>query len=172
LLWTVPNTFAASANCGVYCGANVISSTSILDVEHERSASEGQAGGGEEGGKLPKIVVPVHFAGHPTEQEQIWNLAQEFGFKVLRTRLTRSVRRAGGQAVGNCRWSDVTVFSFHPVKIITSGEGGMALTNDEELAVRMKMLRSHGITRFRQLLGTGRGLLALRATIARLQTIA
>jgi UDP-4-amino-4,6-dideoxy-N-acetyl-beta-L-altrosamine transaminase len=147
-LWTVPNTFAASANCGVYCGANVDfvdidPSTWNMSVALLRDKLEAA----KKAGKLPKIVVPVHFAGHPTEQEKIWDLAQEFGFKVLEDASHSIGASRGGLPVGNCRWSDVTVFSFHPVKIITSGEGGMALTNDEELAVRMKMLRSHGITR-------------------------
>jgi dTDP-4-amino-4,6-dideoxygalactose transaminase len=101
----------------------------------------------KEAGKLPKIVVPVHFAGHPSDQEHIWALAQEFGFKVLEDASHAIGASRNGEPVGNCRWSDVTVFSFHPVKIITSGEGGMALTKDDELAARMEMLRSHGITR-------------------------
>jgi dTDP-4-amino-4,6-dideoxygalactose transaminase len=89
----------------------------------------------------------VHFAGQPTEQEAIWELAQEYGFRVLED-ASHSVGAArNGEPVGSCRWSDITVFSFHPVKIITTGEGGMALTNDETLAKRMAMLRSHGITR-------------------------
>jgi dTDP-4-amino-4,6-dideoxygalactose transaminase len=98
-------------------------------------------------GRLPKIVVPVHFAGHPTDQERIWSLAQEFSFKVLEDASHSIGASRNGEPVGNCRWSDATVFSFHPVKIITTGEGGMALTNDKSLAKRMQLLRSHGITR-------------------------
>jgi UDP-4-amino-4,6-dideoxy-N-acetyl-beta-L-altrosamine transaminase len=147
-LWTVPNTFVASANCGLYCGAEVDfvdidPSTWNMSAARLRDKLEAA----KKAGELPKIVVPVHFAGHPTDQEQIWNLAQEFGFKVLEDASHSIGASRSGQAVGNCRWSDVAVFSFHPVKIITSGEGGMALTNNEELAVRMRMLRSHGITR-------------------------
>jgi UDP-4-amino-4,6-dideoxy-N-acetyl-beta-L-altrosamine transaminase len=147
-LWTVPNTFVASANCGLYCGAQV----DFVDIDPVTwNMSTGRLKdklvAAKKAGKLPKIVVPVHFAGHPTDQEQIWNLAQEFGFKVLEDASHSIGASHNGVAVGNCRWSDVTVFSFHPVKIITSGEGGMALTNDEELAGRMEMLRTHGITR-------------------------
>jgi UDP-4-amino-4,6-dideoxy-N-acetyl-beta-L-altrosamine transaminase len=147
-LWTVPNTFVASANCGLYCGAQV----DFVDIDpltwnlsvprlREKLTAARKAG------RLPKVVVPVHFAGQPTDQEQIWDLAQEFGFKVLEDASHAIGASRDGMAVGNCRWSDITVFSFHPVKIITTGEGGMALTNDEEWAVRMGMLRSHGITR-------------------------
>lgn len=147
-LWTVPNTFVASANCGLYCGAQV----DFVDIDpvtwnmsterlREKLAAARKAG------KLPKVVVPVHFGGHPSDQEHIWALAQEFGFKVLEDASHAIGASRNGVLVGNCRWSNVTVFSFHPVKIITSGEGGMALTNDEELAIRMEMLRSHGITR-------------------------
>lgn len=147
-LWTVPNTFVASANCGLYCGAQV----DFVDIDPatwnmstERLKDKLAVAKGA--GKLPKIVVPVHFAGHPSDQEQIWALAQEFGFKVLEDASHAIGASRNGESVGNCRWSDVTVFSFHPVKIITSGEGGMALTNQEEVAARMEMLRSHGITR-------------------------
>jgi UDP-4-amino-4,6-dideoxy-N-acetyl-beta-L-altrosamine transaminase len=148
-LWTVPNTFVASANCGLYCGAQV----DFVDIDPvtwnmstERLKDKLTAA--KKAGKLPKIVVPVHFAGHPTDQEQIWNLAREFGFKVLEDASHAIGASRDGAPVGNCRWSDITVFSFHPVKIITSGEGGMALTNEEELAARMEMLRSHGVTRY------------------------
>lgn len=149
-LWTVPNTFVASANCGLYCGARV----DFVDIDPltwNMSAPRlrDKLETAKRAGQLPKIVVPVHFAGHPTDQEQIWNLAKEFGFKVLEDASHSIGASRNGVMVGNCRWSDITVFSFHPVKIITTGEGGMALTNDEELAARMQMLRSHGITRKR-----------------------
>jgi len=147
-LWTVPNTFVASANCGRYCGAEVdfvdidpltwnLSVTRLREklVQAKRE------------GRLPKVLVPVHFAGQPAEQEAIWELAQEYGFKVLEDAAHAIGASRNGEPVGSCRWSDITVFSFHPVKIITTGEGGMALTNDGELADRMAMLRSHGITR-------------------------
>jgi len=147
-LWTVPNTFVASANCARYCGAEV----EFVDIDHETwnlsvpRLKEKLAKAKKEG-RLPKVVVPVHFAGQPTEQEAIWELAQEFGFRVLEDAAHAIGASRNGEPVGSCRWSDITVFSFHPVKIITTGEGGMALTNDGELAERMAMLRTHGITR-------------------------
>lgn len=148
LLWTVPNTFVASANCARFCGADVDfvdidSDTWNLDVaglEEKLAAAKRQ-------GRLPKIVIPVHFAGQPTEQKAIWQLAQTYGFRVIEDASHSMGAMAHGEAVGNCKWSDITVFSFHPVKIMTTGEGGMALTNDSELARRMMSLRSHGITR-------------------------
>jgi UDP-4-amino-4,6-dideoxy-N-acetyl-beta-L-altrosamine transaminase len=147
-LWTSPNTFVASANCGLYCGAQV-DFVDINPVTWSMSTERlrEKLVSAKKTGKLPKVVVPVHFAGHPSDQEHIWALAQEFGFKVLEDASHAIGAARDGQPVGNCRWSDVTVFSFHPVKIITSGEGGMALTNDGELAARMEMLRTHGITR-------------------------
>ena len=148
-LWTVPNTFVASANCARYCGAKVDFvdidpqtwnlSVSALAAKLEHHRNEGKA--------LPKVLVPVHFSGQPTDQEQIWELAQEFGFKVLEDASHAIGAQQNGEPVGSCRWSDITVFSFHPVKIVTSGEGGMALTNDSELAWKMRILRTHGITR-------------------------
>ncbi len=148
LLWTVPNTFVASANCGRYCGADV----DFVDIDArtwnislESLRSKLARARGED--RLPKVVVPVHFAGQPTEQEAIWELSREYGFRVLEDASHSIGASRNGEPVGSCRWSDITIFSFHPVKIITSGEGGMALTNDAELEARMAMLRTHGITR-------------------------
>ncbi len=148
ILWTVPNTFVASANCARYCGADVdfvdidpeTWNISVEDLEQRlrRAYSED---------RIPKIVMPVHFAGQPTDQERIWELGQEFGFRILEDASHSIGASRRGEPVGSCRWSDITVFSFHPVKIITTGEGGMALTNDPRLSERMQMLRSHGITR-------------------------
>ncbi len=148
LLWTVPNTFVASANCARYCGADV----DFVDIDPATwnlsvPALKEKLGLAERNGRLPKVVVPVHFGGQPTEQDAIWELAQRYGFKVLEDASHSIGASRNGERVGSCRWSDITVFSFHPVKIITSGEGGMALTNDERLAADMAMLRSHGITR-------------------------
>lgn len=148
LLWTVPNTFVASANCGRYCGAAVgfvdidaaTWNISVTDLADRLARAK-------RGGRLPKILVPVHFAGQPTEQEAIWNLADEYGVHVLEDASHAIGASRNGERVGSCRWSAITVFSFHPVKIITTAEGGMAVTNDDELAERMVMLRSHGITR-------------------------
>ncbi len=147
-LWTVPNTFVASANCGRYCDADV----DFVDIDPDSwnmsvPRLEAKLVQARKDGKLPKVVVPVHFSGQATEQESIWELAQKFGFKVLEDASHAIGASRHGERAGNCKWSDITVFSFHPVKIITTGEGGMALTNDAELAGRMEMLRSHGITR-------------------------
>jgi UDP-4-amino-4,6-dideoxy-N-acetyl-beta-L-altrosamine transaminase len=148
LLWTVPNTFVASANCARYCGADV----DFVDIDpFTWNMSVARLAEKLENakctGRLPSVVVPVHFAGQPTEQERIWELAKEYDFRVIED-ASHSVGGArNGEPVGSCRWSDITVFSFHPVKIITTGEGGMAMTNDDEVAARMALLRSHGITR-------------------------
>lgn len=153
ILWTVPNTFVASANCGRYCGATVdFVDIDLATLNMSVSALATKLEGARRQGQLPKVVVPVHFAGQPSEQEAIWRLAQEYGFRVLEDASHALGASRHGELVGSCRWSDVTVFSFHPVKIITTAEGGMALTNDPELAQRMGMLRSHGITRDVQLM--------------------
>jgi UDP-4-amino-4,6-dideoxy-N-acetyl-beta-L-altrosamine transaminase len=148
LLWTVPNTFVASANCGRYCGADV----DFVDIDPltwnlSVPSLRMKLVRAKQAGRLPKILVPVHFSGQPTDQEAIWALAQEYGFRVLEDASHSIGASRNGEPVGSCRWSDITVFSFHPVKIITTGEGGMALTNDDDLAARLSLLRSHGITR-------------------------
>lgn len=147
-LWTSPITFVASANCGLYCGAQV----EFVDIDPRTynlcpRALEQKLIAAERAGTLPKIVVPVHFSGQPCAMEAIHGLAQRFGFRIIEDASHAIGGRYRGEAVGNCRYSDITVFSFHPVKIVTTGEGGMALTNDAELAERMELLRSHGITR-------------------------
>lgn len=148
LLWTVPNTFVASANCGRYCGAGV----DFVDIDPDTwnlsvPALREKLTRAKRDGKLPKVVVPVHLGGQPTEQEAIWDLARDFGFKVLEDAAHSFGASRSGEPVGSCKWSHIAVFSFHPVKIITTGEGGMAMTNDDELAWRMTAFRSHGITR-------------------------
>lgn len=152
LLWTVPNTFVASANCARYCGAGV----DFVDIDPETwnlsvLALRAKLAAARRVGRLPKILVPVHFAGQPTDQDEIWELAQEYGFRVLEDASHAVGASRIGEPVGSCRWSDIAILSFHPVKIITSGEGGVALTNDPVLAERMMMLRTHGITRDRGL---------------------
>ena len=147
-LWTSPNTFVASANCALYCGARVDFvdidratqnlSVSVLAEKLQRAAHEGT---------LPKVLVPVHFAGQPPEQEALFELSRRYNFRILEDASHAIGASRNGEPVGSGKWSDVTVFSFHPVKIITTGEGGMALTNDAEVARRMGMLRTHGITR-------------------------
>lgn len=147
-LWTVPNTFVASANCGRYCGADV----DFVDIDPftwnlSVPALREKLDQAKRERLLPKVLVPVHFSGQPTDQEEIWDLAKTHGFKVLEDASHAIGASRNREPVGSCRWSDITVFSFHPVKIVTSGEGGMALTNEGELAERMAMLRSNGITR-------------------------
>jgi UDP-4-amino-4,6-dideoxy-N-acetyl-beta-L-altrosamine transaminase len=147
-LWTVPNTFVASANCARYCGAEV----DFVDIDPDTwnisvSALRQKLEEAQRSNNLPKVVVPVHFSGQPTQQEEIWRLAQEFGFKILEDASHAIGASRNGEPVGSCLWSDITVFSFHPVKIITTGEGGMALTNDDALAWKISTLRSHGISR-------------------------
>lgn len=147
-LWTTPVTFVASANCGLYCGAQV----DFVDIDPRTynlcpQALERKLIAAEKTGTLPKIVVPVHLCGQPCEMEKIQRLAQRFGFKIIEDASHAIGGKYQGEPIGNCRYSDITVFSFHPVKIITTAEGGMALTNDDLLAEKMGLLRSHGITR-------------------------
>jgi UDP-4-amino-4,6-dideoxy-N-acetyl-beta-L-altrosamine transaminase len=147
-VWTVPNTFVASANCALYCDADV----DFVDIDHETwnisiEHLNKKLISAEQNNSLPKVLVTVHFAGQPTEQEKIRELSHQYGFKILEDASHAIGASRNAEFVGSCRWSDITVFSFHPVKIITTGEGGMALTNDEKLAEHMALLRSHGITR-------------------------
>jgi UDP-4-amino-4,6-dideoxy-N-acetyl-beta-L-altrosamine transaminase len=147
-LWTSPITFVASANCGLYCGAKV----DFVDIDPETLnlcpvALEHKLLDAERSGRLPKIVVPVHLRGQPCDMRSIHTLAQRFGFKIIEDASHAIGGRYLGDPVGNCRYSDITVFSFHPVKIITTAEGGMATTNNPDVARHMALLRSHGITR-------------------------
>jgi UDP-4-amino-4,6-dideoxy-N-acetyl-beta-L-altrosamine transaminase len=147
-LWTSPNTFVASANCALYCGAavdfvDIDPRTYNLSIPH-LTQKLSQA---EKLGRLPKVVVPVHFAGQSCEMEAIAALARRYGFKVIEDAAHATGARYQDRPVGNCRFSDLAVFSFHPVKIITTGEGGMIMTNDAELQEKLLRLRSHGITR-------------------------
>lgn len=154
-LWTSPNTFVASANCGLYCGAQV----DFVDIDPKTynlsvDALEQKLLVAERQGNLPKVVVPVHLAGQSCEMERIAKLSQKYGFTVLEDASHAIGAQYQGQPVGNCRFSDMAVFSFHPVKIITTGEGGMVLTNREDLYERLVRLRTHGITRDEQLMTT------------------
>lgn len=147
-LWTSPNTFVASANCGLYCGAQV----DFVDIDPVTynlcpQAFERKLLQAEQEGRLPKIVVPVHFSGQPCDMRAIHALSLRFGFRIIEDASHAIGGRYLDEPIGNCRYSDITVFSFHPVKVITTGEGGMAVTNDDELAQRLGLLRSHGITR-------------------------
>jgi UDP-4-amino-4,6-dideoxy-N-acetyl-beta-L-altrosamine transaminase len=147
-LWTTPNTFVASANCALYCGAQV----DFVDIDPRTynlcsSQLEAKLIEAEKVGKLPKIVVPVHLSGQPCDMAAIHALGQKYGFKIIEDASHAIGGKYQGEPIGNGRYSDITVFSFHPVKIITTAEGGMALTNSDELATRLGLLRSHGITR-------------------------
>lgn len=147
-LWTTPNTFVASANCALYCGAQV----DFVDIDPRTynlcpQALEAKLIEAEKTGRLPKIVVPVHLTGQPCDMAAIHALGQKYGFKIIEDASHAIGGRYKGEPIGNGRYSDITVFSFHPVKIITTAEGGMALTNSDELATRLGLLRSHGITR-------------------------
>jgi UDP-4-amino-4,6-dideoxy-N-acetyl-beta-L-altrosamine transaminase len=147
-LWTTPITFVASANCARYCGADV----DFVDIEPATglisvAALEEKLQQAERTGTLPKIVVPVHLTGASCDMAAIGLLAQRYGFAVLEDASHAIGGRYRGEPVGNCRHSAITVFSFHPVKIITTGEGGIATTNDPQLSQSMAELRSHGIVR-------------------------
>lgn len=147
-LWTSPNTFVASANCALYCGAQV----DFVDIDPQTynlcpQQLEQKLKVAQSQGKLPKIVVPVHLAGQACDMAAIHALSQTYGFKIIEDASHAIGGRYQGEPIGNCRYSDITVFSFHPVKIITTAEGGMALTNSDALATRLGLLRSHGITR-------------------------
>jgi UDP-4-amino-4,6-dideoxy-N-acetyl-beta-L-altrosamine transaminase len=147
-LWTSPNTFVASANCGLYCGAQV----DFVDIDVKTynlcaEKLEQKLIQAERQGKLPKIVIPVHFAGQSCDMRRIHQLSQQYGFKIIEDASHAIGGKYRGQPIGGCQYSDITVFSFHPVKIITTAEGGLATTNQPELAEKMQLLRSHGITR-------------------------
>jgi len=152
-VWTTPTTFAASANCALYCGANVDfvdidPATNNLSVE--QLAKKLMAA--RISGALPKVVIPVHLGGEPCDMVGIRELAGEYGFYIIEDASHAIGGKYLGKPIGACQFSDITVFSFHPVKIITSAEGGMATTNNEVWARRMQLLRSHGITRDPELL--------------------
>jgi UDP-4-amino-4,6-dideoxy-N-acetyl-beta-L-altrosamine transaminase len=148
IVWTSPITFVASANCALYCGADVDfvdidSNTYNMSVQRLSEKLQRAA----EIGKLPKVVIPVHLCGQPCEMEGIHTLSKQYGFFIIEDASHAIGGRYKDEPIGSCRYSDITVFSFHPVKIITTGEGGMAVTNNQELANKMVRLRSHGITR-------------------------
>ena len=148
ILWTSPISFVASANCGVYCGASV----DFVDIDPDTAlmsvkALESKLEQAKPQGKLPKIVITVHFAGQSCDMKAISKLAKKYNFRIIEDAAHAIGASYLDKNVGSCQFSDVTVFSFHPVKVITTGEGGAALTPSSELAEKMKLLRSHGITR-------------------------
>lgn len=146
LVWTSPNSFVASANCALYCGADV----DFVDID-PRSRNMSTAAlaaklvAAEQAGRLPDIIIPVDFAGYPCDWGEIRALADQYGFRIIADSSHAVGAQYQGRPIG--RHADITIFSFHPVKIITTGEGGACLTDDEGLAQRMRRLRSHGITR-------------------------
>ncbi|HDY7428109.1 UDP-4-amino-4,6-dideoxy-N-acetyl-beta-L-altrosamine transaminase [Vibrio vulnificus] len=147
-LWTSPITFVASANCGLYCGAKV----DFVDIDPStynmcpRRLEEKLIKAKAEG-KLPKVVVPVHLCGQPCDMAAIAKLAKVYNFKVIEDASHAIGGKYQGLPIGNCEYSDITVFSFHPVKIVTTAEGGVVMTNQKALSDKMTLLRSHGITR-------------------------
>ncbi len=148
LVWTSPITFVASANCALYCGADVDfvdidDATANMSVE----ALAAKLADAEAAGRLPKVVIPVHLCGTSCDMKAIRELGDRYGFNIIEDASHAIGGRYLDLPVGSCAYSDITVFSFHPVKIITTGEGGMAVTNDAQLAQRMDLLRSHGVTR-------------------------
>jgi len=146
-VWTSPNTFVASANCALYCGASI----DFVDVDARTYNMSTQLLAdklaiAKVDGRLPKVVIPVHYSGQSCDMARISALSKEYGFKVIEDASHAVGGKYRNEAIGNCRYSDISIFSFHPVKIITSGEGGMAMTNNNQLANIMRQLRSHGLT--------------------------
>ncbi|WP_351088383.1 UDP-4-amino-4,6-dideoxy-N-acetyl-beta-L-altrosamine transaminase [Shewanella sp. S1-49-MNA-CIBAN-0167] len=147
-LWTSPITFVASANCGLYCGAQI----DFVDIDADTynmcpQKLKQKLIKAKVEGRLPKVVIPVHLCGQSCDMQAIYALSQEYGFHIIEDASHAIGGRYQQQPIGNCKYSDITIFSFHPVKIVTTAEGGAALTNDPSLAERMRLLRSHGITR-------------------------
>jgi len=147
-LWTSPNSFVASANCAFYCGAKVdfvdidLKTYNMSVVELENNLIKAK-----KDNRLPKIVIPVHFAGQSCNMKKIHSLSKEYGFKVIEDASHAIGGKYLNQSIGNCQYSDITVFSFHPTKIITTAEGGVATTNSKKLSDKMKLIRNHAITR-------------------------
>ena len=147
VVWTTPTTFVASANCALYCGASVdfvdidpLTYNMSVELLAEKLAQAKKTS------NLPKVVIPVHLCGQPCDMAGIHALSQQYGFKIIEDASHAIGGKYKGEPIGNGHYSDITVFSFHPVKIITTGEGGMAVTNSSNLAKHMRLLRSHGIT--------------------------
>lgn len=146
VVWTSANTFVSSANCALHCGAKI----DLIDIEpntgnmclEDLSKRLFEA---KNKNKLPKVIIPVHFAGQPTDQEEICKLSKKYGFRIIEDASHSLGASRNNHKVGNCKWSDIVVSSFHPVKTITSGEGGVSFTNDANLFKRMQALRTHGI---------------------------
>ena len=157
-VWTSPNSFVASSNCALYCGAKVDfvdidsntfnMSVDFLEEKLIKAAKENC---------LPKVVIPVHIAGQSCEMDRIFDLSKKYNFSIIEDASHAIGAKYKGRPVGACDYSDITVFSFHPVKIITTAEGGMATTNNKDLFDKMNRLRSHGITRDREIMAKDDG---------------
>jgi UDP-4-amino-4,6-dideoxy-N-acetyl-beta-L-altrosamine transaminase len=148
IMWTSPNTFIATANAALYCGAKV----EFIDIDEHTynisiSSLREKLQQAKIDNKLPKLVVPVHFAGQSCEMKEIWELSKEFGFKVIEDASHALGAEYLGDKVGCSKYSNMSVFSFHPVKMITTGEGGAIMTNDQDLDLKLELLRSHGVTK-------------------------
>ena len=148
VVWTSPISFVASANCAMYCGANI----AFVDIDAKTynmcpQKLEQKLIQARKDGALPKVVIPVHLCGQSCDMQAIYKLSREYGFSIIEDASHAIGGKYLDKPVGNCQYSQITVFSFHPVKIITTGEGGMAVTNDPQIGAKMARLRSHGITR-------------------------
>lgn len=148
IVWTSPVSFVASSNCALYCGATV----DFVDIDPltyniSVDALTEKLQKAEKVGMLPKVVIPVHLCGQSCQMKEIYELSKKYGFKIIEDASHAIGGKYKGEPIGNCKFSDITVFSFHPVKIITTGEGGMCVTNDSQIAISLSRLRSHGIVR-------------------------
>ncbi|WP_201576113.1 UDP-4-amino-4,6-dideoxy-N-acetyl-beta-L-altrosamine transaminase [Psychrobacter okhotskensis] len=153
IVWTTPITFVASANCALYCGATV----DFVDIDPKTYNLSTQAlkqklEAAKERGQLPKVVIPVHLCGQPCDMKGIFGLSEEYGFSIIEDASHAIGGKYEDEPIGSCQYSDITIFSFHPVKIITTAEGGVATTNNKDLSQKMDLLRSHGITRDTELM--------------------
>jgi len=147
IAWTTPNTFVSSANCIINCGAKVdFVDINKYDFNIDLNILEKKLKNTKKN-KLPKIVIPIHLGGYPYDQQRLFELSKKYNFNIVEDASHAIGAKNNNQKVGNCKWSDITVFSFHPVKIITTGEGGAILTNNKFLNEKIKILRTHGITR-------------------------
>ena len=148
IVWTSPNTFVASANAALYCGAKIdFVDIDLTTYNMSVTALEQKLINAERAGQLPKVVIPVHLAGQPCDMERIHALAKRYSFQIVEDASHAIGAKYKGEPTGNCKYSDISVFSFHPVKIVTTAEGGVAVTNDDFLAEQMELYRSHGVTR-------------------------
>ena len=148
ILWTTPNTFSASSNCALHLGGRI----DFVDINYQTGnidvdLLEKKLLYSKRKNKLPKILIPIHFAGYPSEQDKIYKLSKKYNFKIIEDASHSLGAKYKNQKVGNCKWSDITVFSFHPVKIITTFEGGAAMTNNQDLDKKLKLFLNHGITK-------------------------